>query len=101
MIAQHVADVLAQEALNAFAELLHAVDIFLGHAPGPIRRVRHSGLKWFDGLLDFEVPGDVRHQISDRWKRSQWLYGDGFVERQLVQPRHAHQPRHAVDFSGA
>ena len=36
VIAQDVADVLAQEALDALAEFLHAVDVFLGHAPGAV-----------------------------------------------------------------
>ena len=45
VVAQHVADVLAQEALDALAELLHAVDVLLLHAPGPVRRVRLAGLK--------------------------------------------------------
>ena len=40
VVAQHVADVLAQEALDALAELLHALDVFLLHAPGAVRRVR-------------------------------------------------------------
>jgi hypothetical protein len=39
MVTQHVADVLAQEALDALPELLYAVDVGLGHAPGPVRSV--------------------------------------------------------------
>ena len=33
VIAQHVADVLAQEALDALAEFLHAIDVALLHPP--------------------------------------------------------------------
>ncbi len=36
VVAQHVADVLAQEALDALAEFLHAVDVFLLHPPGAV-----------------------------------------------------------------
>ena len=35
VIAQHVADVLAEEALDALAEFLHALDVDLRHAPVP------------------------------------------------------------------
>src|SRR6185503_19783151 len=35
-VAQDVADVLAQEALDALAELLHPVDVFLVHAVGAV-----------------------------------------------------------------
>src|SRR5690349_23620258 len=36
MFAQNMADVLAKEALNAFAELLNTVGVLLGHAPGAV-----------------------------------------------------------------
>ncbi len=36
VVAQDVADVLAQEALDALAELLHAVHVGLLHAPGAV-----------------------------------------------------------------
>src|SRR3984893_16239713 len=39
VLAQYVADVLAEEALDALPELLHAVDVGLRHAPGAVRRV--------------------------------------------------------------
>ena len=50
MIAQHVADVLAQEAFDALAEFLHAVDILLIHAPGAVRRVGLARLELLDAL---------------------------------------------------
>src|SRR5215468_6577831 len=43
VLAQDVADVLAQEALDALAELLHAIDVPLGHAPAPVRGVGGAG----------------------------------------------------------
>ena len=45
VVAQHVAHVLAQEALDALAELLHAVDVGLLHAPGAVRRVGRPRLE--------------------------------------------------------
>ena len=45
VVAQHVADVLAEEALDALAELLHAVDVVLLHAPGAVRASGGCGLK--------------------------------------------------------
>ena len=50
VIAQHVADVLAQEALDALAELLHAIDVRLRHAPGAVGGVAARGL---NGLICF------------------------------------------------
>ena len=52
-------------------------------------------------LLDFEVPGDVGDQILDQRERLHGLDGDGLIERQRVQARHAHQLGHAVDFRRA
>src|SRR6202030_2224715 len=53
VIAQDVADVLAEEALDAFAKLLHAVEVSLKHLPG------HAGArgKGRDLLVDAVVPG--------------------------------------------
>jgi hypothetical protein len=36
---QHVADVLAEKALDALAEFLHAIDVRLRHPPGAVGRV--------------------------------------------------------------
>ena len=42
VLAQHVADVLAEETLDALAKLLHAFDVGLLHAPGAIGQHRAS-----------------------------------------------------------
>ena len=39
VIAQDVADVLAEEALDALAEFLHAIDVALLHPPRAVGRV--------------------------------------------------------------
>ena len=54
VVAQHVADVLAQEALDALAEFLHAVDVVLLHPPGAVRRVGLARLERLDPLLDLD-----------------------------------------------
>ena len=56
MIAQDVADILAEEAFDALAELLHTINVFLLHPPGAIRGI---GLAWFEFLdlrFDTEIP---------------------------------------------
>ncbi len=97
VIAQHVADVLAQKALDTLAEFLHAVDIRLLHAPGAVRRVRRPRLERLDLLLDLVVPGHIGHEVFDVRKRPHRLDGHRLIERQLVQPRHAHEARIPVD----
>ena len=82
VVAQHVADVLAQEALDALAELLHAVDVLLLHAPGAVRRVGRARLERLDLLLDLEVPRHVGHQVADRRERLHRLDRDRLVGRQ-------------------
>ena len=64
VVAQDVADVLAQEAFDALAEFLHAVDVRLRHAPGAVRRVGLARLELLDLLLDAEIPGNVGDQVA-------------------------------------
>ena len=66
VVAQHVADVLAQEALDALPEFLHAIDVRLRHPPGAVRRVGRPRLERLDRLLHLEVPRDVGDQVLDR-----------------------------------
>src|SRR5439155_8491212 len=61
VLAQHVANVLAQIALDAFAKLLNPIDVSLLHAPGAIGRIRLARLKRLDLLLHSKIPGNVRH----------------------------------------
>ena len=48
VVAQDVAHVLAQEALDALAELLHAVDVLLLHPPGAVGGVGLARLERLD-----------------------------------------------------
>ena len=63
VVAQHVADVLAEEALDALAEFLHAIDVGLLHPPRAVGRVGLARLERLDALLDLEVPRDVGDEI--------------------------------------
>ena len=47
VVAQDVADVLAEEALDALAELRDAVDVLLLHAPVGVRLRRNGGMRLF------------------------------------------------------
>ena len=51
VVAQHVADVLAQEALDALAELLDALDVLLLPAPRLLRLRRPAAGTAGSGLL--------------------------------------------------
>ena len=61
VLAQNMANVLAQETLNALAELLHPVNIFLQHLPLCSRtRLESRNL-----LVHFVIPGNISHQVLD------------------------------------
>ncbi len=101
MIAQHMAHVLTQVALDTFAKLLNAVNIRLLHSPCAVRCVRLSGLELLDPFLDLVIPRDVGDQILDGRKGTYRLYRHGLRDIDRVEPRHAHQLWHAVDLSRA
>src|SRR4029077_12132893 len=56
MVAQDVADILTEIALDALAKLLHPIDILLGNAPGAIGRVGRPRLEPGDALLHLVIP---------------------------------------------
>src|SRR5439155_3129394 len=69
MFAQHMADVLAQEAFDALPEFLDAVDVPLKHPPGAIGRVRRTWPERFDRALYAKVPRHVGDEVFDRRER--------------------------------
>src|SRR5438552_6552293 len=97
VVPEDVADVLAEEALDALAELLHAVDVGLRHLPigAGARRERR------DLPVDFVVPGNVRHEVPENRKRLHRRHDDRPVGRQRIHPGFARQPRPAVDLGRA
>src|SRR2546430_8884532 len=68
MVAQDMADVLAEKALDAFPEFLDAIDVLLRHPPGAIRSIRGARLESLDLLLHLEIPGNVRDEIFQNRK---------------------------------
>src|SRR6266851_5897705 len=97
MVAQNVADVLAEEALDAFSELLDPVEISLEHLPlyaFPRREGR-------DLPVHFVIPGDVRDEVLDDREGLHRPDRDGLVQRQRVHARLAGQARAAVDLGRA
>ena len=59
MIAQYVADILTKKTLDAFPKLLHPIDIFLLHSPGPVRRIRRTRFKFLDLLFHPKIPRHI------------------------------------------
>src|SRR5205085_5693459 len=101
MIAQHVADVLAQKTLNAFAKLLNAIGILLGHAPGSVGPIGRTRLEFGDTFLHAVIPRHIGDQILHVGKGLHRLDGHGLLQRKRVQTRHAHELGHSVNFSRA
>ena len=100
VIAQDVADILAKKTLDAFPEFLHAIDVVLRHPPGAIGASGGARLEFLDLFLHPKIPRNIGDQILHERERLHRLDRDRLVERQIAQPRHAHQLRHAVDFRG-
>src|SRR5260370_10365298 len=93
VLAQNMADVLAEKALNALAKLLHAVHIPLVHLPFDAR----LRLEWRDLLIHFKIPRDVSHQILDDGECFHRKDGDGLIQRKGVHARLAGEPRTSID----
>src|SRR5262249_45178225 len=100
VVPDDVADVLAEEALDALPELLPAVDVLLHHSVGAIR-LRGSGLEGRDPAGHREVEGDVGHQVLDDGEGPKRRHADRGVGREEVHPRHAGEPRLAVHLGAA
>src|ERR1700704_4936841 len=100
VIADHVTDVLAQEALDALVEFLDAIDVLLHHPVGPV------GLRWLDaqrrhlfGLL--VIVGDVGDEVADGREAADRRHRDRFALLEEIHPRHAHEAGLAVDLGAA
>src|SRR5439155_6018847 len=101
MVAQHVADVLAEEALDALPELLDPVHVLLLHPPGAVGRVGRARGERADLPLDPEVPAHVGDQVLVVRKGAHRLDGDRLRQVEVAQPAHAHELRPPVDLGGA
>ena len=101
MLAQDMADILAEKTFDAFAELLDAIDVGLGHPPGAVRGIGRAWFERLDLLLHAEIPRNIGDQIFDQRKSFHGSIVTGSFERQLIETGHAHQPRHSIYFGGA
>jgi hypothetical protein len=97
VIAEDVADILAEETLDTFAEFLNAIDVALVHFPFNAG----LGLKGRNLLVDFVIPGNVGDQILDKRKRFQGRDGNWLIERQRIKAGLAGQARATIHFRGA
>src|SRR6266581_4134386 len=100
LVAQHVADVLAQIALDAFAELLHPVHVLLHHAVLSAGRLRLRAERR-NPLVLLVVPGDVGHQVLNDREGLHRLHGDRLRGSELVHARHTGEPWFPVDLHAA
>src|ERR1700724_2398830 len=80
VVAENVAHVLAQEALDALAELLHSVYIFLRHFPFCVG----ARSEWRNLLVDAVIPGNVGDKILDHRERLHRLHRDGLVQGESI-----------------
>src|SRR6201995_2231196 len=99
MISQNMADILAKKAFDALAKFLDPINVRLGDPPGAVGSVGWPRLEFFNFLLHAKIPRDVSDQIPDAGESPHRLDGDRLVDRNRVQPGHAHKLRHAIDFS--
>ena len=89
-----MANVLAQEAFDAFAEFLDPVNVFLLHSPIRIR----ARFERRDFLVDLVIPGNIRDQIFDHWERLHGQDGDGLVLGQGIHAGFAGEPWSSIHF---
>src|SRR5271168_118330 len=95
VVSQDVADILAEEALDALAKFLYAIYVPLVHLPLDAR----ARLEGRDLPIDFEIPGNVRDQVLDHRERFHGEDGDWLIKRESVHARFASEPRTAIDLS--
>src|SRR5439155_15485018 len=100
MVAQNVADVLAQEALDALAKLLDPFDVLLLPAPGLLGGVLR-GRERRDPAVHLVVPGHVGHQVAHEREGAHRLNLDRNVLRQIAEPRLAGERGTAVHLRAA
>src|SRR5882762_9172162 len=100
VVADDVAHVLAQEALDALVELLDAIDVLLHHPVGAVglRRL-DAQRRHLPGL--HVVVGDVGDEVADGRVAADRRHRDRLALLEEIHPRHAHEARLAVDLGAA
>src|SRR5438067_239007 len=100
VVTDDVADILTHEALDAFMELLDAIDFFLVHAVRAVCLLRR-GLEGGHALGLLVVVRDVGHQVLDDRERSQRGYANRLARRERIHAGHAHEPGTTIDLGAA
>src|SRR5690606_6907600 len=100
VVPDHVADVLAQETFDAFAEFLCPLHIDLLHAV-----LTQSQLGWWGERRDLPrldvVVGHIGDEVTRHRERAHRRHGDDLVLAEGRQPRHTQQARPTVDLRRA
>src|SRR5438093_237780 len=100
VVAQDVADVLAEEALDALPEFLDPLDVLLLPAPLLLGHVlgRPEGR---DPAVHLVVPRDVRHEVTDEREGAHRLDGDRLFRLEVREPRLAREARPPIHLRAA
>jgi hypothetical protein len=96
VVAENVANVLAEKTFDALAKFLDAVDVALIHFPFDVFARSEGG----NFLVDLVVPGDVGDEVFDDGKGFERRDSDGLVEQERVHARFTGEAGTAVDFGG-
>ena len=99
VVADHVAHVLAHEALDALAEFLATLDVDLLHPVATLGL--RAGLERRHRLGHLVVERDVRDEVPDDGERLHRRHGDRLAFGEGVHARHAQQPGQPVDLGRA
>jgi len=100
VVAHRVTGVLAQEALNALAEFLRALDVNLLHAVlAGLKTLGWLECRNFASLLVIER--HVCDEVADHRERAQRRDGDNLGLLERVHARKTHETRTAIDLSTA
>jgi hypothetical protein len=59
VIAQDMANILAEKTFDALSKFLNAIDILLLHSPRSIRRIGRTRLEFLDLFLHPKIPGNI------------------------------------------
>src|SRR5258708_935 len=99
VVAYRVADVVAEKALDALAELLGTLDVLLHHPE--LARLDVAAVERRDLPRLLVVPRNIGDEVADDGKGADRGDRDGLVLGEGGHPGHAHQPGHAVDLRRA
>lgn len=97
VLTQYMADILTQETLDTFPELLYPVYVTLHHPPGAIRGVWPAWFEFPDPLLHPVINRDIRYEITYNGEGLHRLNSHGLSLGHITHPRHAHKPRVPID----